>query len=158
MYIARKLLIFLLLLLVPSITQGAAPTTKLRAAYPTLTPSYAVAWMTEEIRSSEKHGIDVELLFIQSSPSLVAANAYGLFFELRNGLYSRCENNVPRGPAAEIVNDQNIGALIRRQYRAVGGLSYDVEAATDERHHLLVARGKVELHSLFGKKTFSWAT
>jgi ABC-type nitrate/sulfonate/bicarbonate transport system substrate-binding protein len=42
-----------------------------------LTASYAVAWITEETQIFRKHGIDVELLFIQSSPILVAAMLAG---------------------------------------------------------------------------------
>jgi NitT/TauT family transport system substrate-binding protein len=77
MCIQRKLWSFLLLLLIPSLSQAAESTVKLRVAYPTLTASYAVAWIAKEAQIFKKHGLDVELLFIQSSPILVAAMLAG---------------------------------------------------------------------------------
>ena len=77
MCIQRRLLSFLLLLLIPSLSQAAESAVKLRVAYPTLTASYAVAWIAKEAQIFRKHGLDVELLFIQSSPILVAAMLAG---------------------------------------------------------------------------------
>jgi NitT/TauT family transport system substrate-binding protein len=72
-----KLYIFLVaLLLTARIYAGEAPI-KLRVAYPTLTASYAVTWIAKEENIFRKHGLDVELLFIQSSPILVAAMLAG---------------------------------------------------------------------------------
>ena len=76
MHVQKKLLT-LLLLFIPSMAQGAEPTAKLRVAYPTLTASYAVAWITKEAQIFRKHALDVDLLFIQSSPILVAAMLAG---------------------------------------------------------------------------------
>jgi NitT/TauT family transport system substrate-binding protein len=42
-----------------------------------LTSGYAVTWITKEAQIFRKHGLDVELLFIQSSPILVAAMLAG---------------------------------------------------------------------------------
>ena len=77
MRIRNRFLALLLGLLTPLLTHAAEPTTKLRVAYPTLTASYAVAWITKESQLFKKHGLDVELLFIQSSPILVAAMLAG---------------------------------------------------------------------------------
>ena len=77
MRLHSKLYIFLVALLLTSrIYAGEAPI-KLRVAYPTLTASYAVTWIAKEENIFRKHGLDVELLFIQSSPILVAAMLAG---------------------------------------------------------------------------------
>ena len=77
MRLHSKLYIFLVTLLLTSrIYAGEAPI-KLRVAYPTLTASYAVAWIAKEENIFRKNGLDVELLFIQSSPILVAAMLAG---------------------------------------------------------------------------------
>jgi ABC-type nitrate/sulfonate/bicarbonate transport system substrate-binding protein len=77
MHFRRKLLILLLLVLIPALGRAAEPPAKLLVAYPTLTASYAVAWITKETQIFRKHDLDVELLFIQSSPILVAAMLAG---------------------------------------------------------------------------------
>ena len=77
MHIRRKLSIFLLMLVLPSLSYAAEAPIKLRVAYPTLTASYAVAWVAKEENLFRKNGLDVELLFIQSSPILVAAMLAG---------------------------------------------------------------------------------
>ena len=77
MHIRRKLFIFLLMLVLPSLSYAAEAPIKLRVAYPTLTASYAVAWVAKEENLFRKNGLDVELLFIQSSPILVAAMLAG---------------------------------------------------------------------------------
>jgi ABC-type nitrate/sulfonate/bicarbonate transport system substrate-binding protein len=69
----HPLFLLLLTLLLPSRIYAAEAPIKLRVAYPTLTSSYAVAWIAKEENIFKKHGLDVELLFIQSSPILVAA-------------------------------------------------------------------------------------
>ena len=70
-------LIALIALLVSSTSYAAQAPIKLRVAYPTLTGSYAVAWIAKEEQIFKKNGLDVELLFIQSSPILVAAMLAG---------------------------------------------------------------------------------
>lgn len=77
MRVQRTLFLFLLTLLLPSRISAAEAPIKLRVAYPTLTSSYAVAWIAKEENIFRKHGLDVELLFIQSSPILVAAMLAG---------------------------------------------------------------------------------
>ena len=77
MSINVRALSFLLLLLLPSVSRGGESPAKLRVAYPTLTASYAVAWIAKEAQLFRKHGLDVELQFIQSSPILVAAMLAG---------------------------------------------------------------------------------
>jgi ABC-type nitrate/sulfonate/bicarbonate transport system substrate-binding protein len=52
-----------------SLGYGADAPIKLRVAYPTLTSGYAMAWITKDEQIFRKHGLDVELLFIQSSPN-----------------------------------------------------------------------------------------
>ncbi len=73
----RIVLSFFLTLVFSSLSYGADAPIKLRVAYPTLTSSYAMAWITKEEQIFRKHGLDVELLFIQSSPILVAAMLAG---------------------------------------------------------------------------------
>ena len=68
---------FLLGFLIPPLIHAGEAPTRLRVAYPTLTASYAVAWIAKEAQIFKKHGLDVELLFIQSSPILVAAMLAG---------------------------------------------------------------------------------
>jgi NitT/TauT family transport system substrate-binding protein len=77
MILKDKVLIALIGLFVSSTSWGAPVPIKLRVAYPTLTGSYAVAWIAKEEQIFRKNGLDVELLFIQSSPILVAAMLAG---------------------------------------------------------------------------------
>ena len=66
-----------LMFVFPSLSYGGEAPVKLRVAYPTLTFGYSVAWITKDEQIFRKHGLDVELLFIQSSPILVAAMLAG---------------------------------------------------------------------------------
>lgn len=77
MRIRGTLFFISLTLLLPSRIPAAETAIKSRVAYPTLTASYAVAWIAKEENIFRKHGLDVELLFIQSSPILVAAMLAG---------------------------------------------------------------------------------
>jgi NitT/TauT family transport system substrate-binding protein len=77
MRLHSKLYIFSVALLLTSRIYAAEAPIKLRVAYPTLTASYAVTWIAKEENIFRKHGLDVELLFIQSSPILVAAMLAG---------------------------------------------------------------------------------
>lgn len=52
---------------------AAAQATKLKVAYPTTVGSMAVVWMTQEARLFEKHGLDVELIYIAGSSRVVQA-------------------------------------------------------------------------------------
>ena len=47
--------------------------TKLKVAYPTMVGSMAVLWVAKESRLFEKHGLDVELIFISGSSKVVQA-------------------------------------------------------------------------------------
>jgi len=47
--------------------------TKLNVAYPTMVGSMAVLWVAKEARLFEKHGLDVELIFISGSSKVVQA-------------------------------------------------------------------------------------
>jgi len=47
--------------------------TKLKVAYPTTVGSMAVIWVAKEARLFEKHGLDVELIFISGSSKVVQA-------------------------------------------------------------------------------------
>jgi ABC-type nitrate/sulfonate/bicarbonate transport system substrate-binding protein len=77
MRVQMKLLSFVIWVFVSSLSHAAESMVKLRVAYPTLTASYAVAWIGKEAQIFRKHGLDVDLLFIQSSPILVAAMLAG---------------------------------------------------------------------------------
>jgi NitT/TauT family transport system substrate-binding protein len=77
MHLHSKLYIFSVALLLTARIYAAEAPIKLRVAYPTLTASYAVTWIAKEENIFRKHGLDVELLFIQSSPILVAAMLAG---------------------------------------------------------------------------------
>ena len=46
---------------------------KLKVAYPTMVGSMAVLWVAKEARLFEKHGLDVELIFISGSSKVVQA-------------------------------------------------------------------------------------
>ena len=46
---------------------------KLKVAYPTMVGSMAVLWVTKESRLFEKHGLDIELIFISGSSKVVQA-------------------------------------------------------------------------------------
>jgi len=50
-----------------------AQATKLKVGYPTTVGSMAVLWMTKEARLFEKHGLDVELIYIGGSSKVVQA-------------------------------------------------------------------------------------
>jgi ABC-type nitrate/sulfonate/bicarbonate transport system substrate-binding protein len=76
MYVQRQFLSFLLLLY-PVDDPRCRTNGKVACGNPTLTASYAVAWITKETQIFRKHDLDVELLFIQSSPILVAAMLAG---------------------------------------------------------------------------------
>jgi ABC-type nitrate/sulfonate/bicarbonate transport system substrate-binding protein len=45
-----------------------AQTIKLNVAYPTTVASMAVLWVTKEARIFEKHGLEVELIYIGGTP------------------------------------------------------------------------------------------
>jgi NitT/TauT family transport system substrate-binding protein len=77
MRLHSKLYIFSVALLLTARIYAAEAPIQLRVAYPTLTASYAVTWIAKEENIFRKHGLDVELLFIQSSPILVAAMLAG---------------------------------------------------------------------------------
>ena len=51
----------------------AAQTTKLKVAYPTTVGSMAVLWMTKEAKLFEKHGLEVELIYVAGSSRVVQA-------------------------------------------------------------------------------------
>jgi NitT/TauT family transport system substrate-binding protein len=63
----------LLICLFASVSSVAAQTTRLKVAYPTTVGSMAVVWMTKEARLFEKHGLDVELIYIAGSSRVVQA-------------------------------------------------------------------------------------
>lgn len=77
MSLRPRLLSALVILFVSSASWAGEAPIKLRVAYPTLTAGYAVAWVTKEEQIFKKNGLDVELLFIQSSPILVSAMLAG---------------------------------------------------------------------------------
>lgn len=52
---------------------GLAAQAKLKVAYPTMVGSMAVLWVTKESRLFEKHGLDIELIFISGSSKVVQA-------------------------------------------------------------------------------------
>jgi len=51
----------------------AAQTTKLKVAYPTTVGSMAVLWTTKEAKLFEKHGLEVELIYVAGSSRVVQA-------------------------------------------------------------------------------------
>ena len=77
MSLRLRLLTALVIFFVSSASWAGEAPIKLRVAYPTLTAGYAVAWVTKEEQIFKKNGLDVELLFIQSSPILVSAMLAG---------------------------------------------------------------------------------
>ena len=50
-----------------------AQTTKIKVAYPTTVGSMAVVWVTKEAKLFEKHGLEVELIYIAGSSRVVQA-------------------------------------------------------------------------------------
>jgi len=50
-----------------------AQTTKLKVAYPTTVGSMAVLWVTKEAKLFEKHGLEVELIYVAGSSRVVQA-------------------------------------------------------------------------------------
>ncbi len=65
------------LLLFSSSGLGAEAPIKLRVAYPTNAAGYAVLWVTKDAGLFKKKGLDVELLYIQSSTLIAQAMAGG---------------------------------------------------------------------------------
>jgi ABC-type nitrate/sulfonate/bicarbonate transport system substrate-binding protein len=64
----------LLVCLMSALAQaGEAPTTRLRAAYSTIAAGHSVLWVTRDAGIFEKQGLDVEMLFIQSSSLMAQA-------------------------------------------------------------------------------------
>ena len=62
------------LLMISVVWPGAVRAqTKLKVAYPTTVGSMAVIWVAKEARLFEKHGLDVELIFISGSSKVVQA-------------------------------------------------------------------------------------
>jgi ABC-type nitrate/sulfonate/bicarbonate transport system substrate-binding protein len=51
----------------------AAQTIKLKVAYPTTVGSMAVVWVAKEAKLFEKHGLDVELIYVAGSSRVVQA-------------------------------------------------------------------------------------
>jgi ABC-type nitrate/sulfonate/bicarbonate transport system substrate-binding protein len=50
-----------------------AQTSKVKVAYPTTVGSMAVLWMTKEAKLFEKHGLEVELIYVAGSSRVVQA-------------------------------------------------------------------------------------
>ena len=50
-----------------------AQITKLKVAYPTTVGSMAVLWVTKESKLFEKHGLEVELIYVAGSSKVVQA-------------------------------------------------------------------------------------
>src|SRR5688572_8166587 len=68
----RRILTYLLIIVAwPSI--ALAQTTKLKVAYPTTVGSMAVLWITKEARLFEKHGLEVDLIYVAGSSKVVQA-------------------------------------------------------------------------------------
>jgi len=65
----------LILLLLLAVWTGAASaqTTKLKVAYPTTVGSMAVIWVAKDARLFEKHGLEVELIYVAGSSKVVQA-------------------------------------------------------------------------------------
>jgi NitT/TauT family transport system substrate-binding protein len=69
--VMRKLI--LLLLLVVWAGAASAQTIKLKVAYPTTVGSMAVLWVAKDARLFEKHGLEVELIYVAGSSKVVQA-------------------------------------------------------------------------------------
>ena len=65
--------IWLIALLVVVWTGDAFAQTKLKVAYPTTVGSMAVIWVAKEARLFEKHGLEVELIYVAGSSKVVQA-------------------------------------------------------------------------------------
>ena len=52
---------------------ASAQTTKLKVAYPTTVGSMAVLWVAKDARLFEKHGLEVELIYVAGSSKVVQA-------------------------------------------------------------------------------------
>jgi NitT/TauT family transport system substrate-binding protein len=63
----------LILLLVVWTGAASAQTTKLKVAYPTTVGSMAVIWVAKDARLFEKHGLEVELIYVAGSSKVVQA-------------------------------------------------------------------------------------
>ena len=66
----KKLIVVFLLALWPGL---AGAQTKLKVAYPTTVGSMAVVWVAKDARLFEKHGLDVELIYVAGSSKVVQA-------------------------------------------------------------------------------------
>ena len=69
----KTLILGLLLWLSVFACSSTAQTTKLKVAYPTTVGSMAVLWMTKEAKLFEKHGLEVELIYVAGSSRVVQA-------------------------------------------------------------------------------------
>jgi NitT/TauT family transport system substrate-binding protein len=68
----RRILTYLLIIVAwPSL--ALAQTAKLKVAYPNTVGSMAVLWITKEARLFEKHGLEVELIYVAGSSKVVQA-------------------------------------------------------------------------------------
>ena len=56
-----------------AVCPSAAQTIKLKAAYPTTVGSMAVVWVAKEAKLFEKHGLEVELIYVAGSSRVVQA-------------------------------------------------------------------------------------
>lgn len=70
-------LVILLCLCLHLSSWAGEPSTKLTAAYGTITSGYSVLWVTKEVGIFTQNGLDVEILLIQSSPILASAMLSG---------------------------------------------------------------------------------
>ena len=68
-----KVKILSIALLVVVWTSAALAQTKLKVAYPTMVGSMAVLWVAKDARLFEKHGLDVELIYVAGSSKVVQA-------------------------------------------------------------------------------------
>ncbi|MGH7874410.1 MAG: ABC transporter substrate-binding protein [Candidatus Binatia bacterium] len=68
---ARVFMLIGLVSVCPSLLFAQA--TKLKVAYPTTVGSMAVLWVTKEARLFEKHGLEVELIYVAGSSKVVQA-------------------------------------------------------------------------------------
>ena len=66
-----RLILFLLLMVWAG--AASAQTTKLKVAYPTTVGSMAVIWVAKDARLFEKHGLEVELIYVAGSSKVVQA-------------------------------------------------------------------------------------
>lgn len=73
MKLSSNVVTFLLLVLIAWPGLLSAQTTTLKVAYPTTVGSMAVVWVTKEARLFEKHGLEVELIYIGGSSKVVQA-------------------------------------------------------------------------------------